>query len=360
MTKHSDSDASAGEILEHYRDLTWNELKNYLQDPQYPQSFKIDKKYEKERDFHWQVVREYPERKGKYLRPTLVLLAAEAMGVDVKLAVRTASAMQICEEWCLVHDDFEDDSMERRGRPALHRIYGSEVAVNAGDHLHVIMWKILADNISILGEEKTSRLIDEFYRILSRTVIGQTVEIRWTKSGKFNLTDKEWFFIADGKTSYYTIAGPMRLGAIIAGATAKQLDILAKLGIYLGRCFQIIDDVLDITSDFNGLKKQQGNDIYEGKRTIILSHLFRTASSPDKKKLTVIMKKSRAEKTQKEVNWVVKKMIDYGSIVYARKVASGLKDRAFDIFNTRAKFLSRPLARKKLESLMAFILERNH
>ena len=87
-------------------------------------------------DEHWEVITDYPSRRGKYLRPALVMLMAEAMSGSSEKAVYTATAMQMSEDWILIHDDWEDGSLERRGKPALHRLVSSEISVNAGDTLH--------------------------------------------------------------------------------------------------------------------------------------------------------------------------------------------------------------------------------
>src|SRR3989344_3960571 len=90
---------------------------------------------------HWKAVRDYPDRQGKYIRPTLVLLMCEMLGGDSEKALLTAAAMQTSEDWILNHDDIQDKSEERRGKPTLHRIYGLNIALNAGDASHMIMWK---------------------------------------------------------------------------------------------------------------------------------------------------------------------------------------------------------------------------
>ena len=347
-------------ILEKYKKIVWREVNRYLKDPAYPDAFKIPSRFDGEHDFHWKIVKEYPQRKGKYLRPTLLSLTAAAMGAPSEKIIKTAAAMQISEDWLLIHDDIEDGSTMRRGFPTLQKIYGVELAINAGDALQIIMWKALSDNFKVLGQQKASKIIDEFYRILTRTTLGQTTEIRWTKSNKIEFDDGDWFFIADGKTSYYTIAGPMRLGAIIAGATKNEMELITQFGLYLGRCFQLVDDILDVTGDFGGLKKQRGNDIYEGKRTVILGHLLRTAKGENKKKLLKILKKERSQKTPADVEWVIKNMSEYGSISYATKLASGLKDKSLKIFQTNLNFLRKNPARKQLETLIYFVLERKH
>lgn len=348
------------ETLKKTKRLVWPEIEKHLKDPRFPKAFEIPDKYKKLQHFHWNLVREYPERKGKYIRPTLVRLAAEAMGTNTQNTAKTAAAMQVSEDWILIHDDFEDGSLERRGKPALHRIYGNELAVNAGDTLHIIMWKILNENYSIIGAIKAEKIVGEFYSMLMRTILGQTVEIKWTKENKLDFGDKDWFFIADSKTAYYTIAGPMRLGAIIDGASEKQLEALAEFGVALGICFQLVDDVLDLTSDFEELKKQKGNDIFEGKRTLILGHLLRTASKPDRQKVVKILSKNRDQKNQNEVDWIINRMIYYGSINYAQEIARKYRGVAREIFDTKLDFLSKEPARSELKELIDFILERKY
>lgn len=346
-------------LLEKYKKVVWPEVRKYLNNPTYPPSFKIPLKYKKIEKYHWDAVKDYPTRKGKYLRPTLVIMTAEAMGTKPEKAIKTAAGMQISEEWMLIHDDFEDNSLKRRGKPALHHLYGDSLAVNAGDTLHAIMWKVFSDNTPILGHKKTNEILNEFYVQLARTTIGQSAEIVWTRDNKLNITDKDWYFICDGKTSYYTIACPMRLGAIIAGAMKSQLNSLAEFGVYLGRAFQLVDDILDVTSDFKG-KKQLGNDIFEGKRTVLLGHLLRNSTPKDKKRLTVILNKPREKKTITEVKWVIDRMDRYKSIEHAKKLADKNKNKAEEIFTKRLKFLSHQPARDNLKKLIHFVIEREY
>lgn len=347
-------------VLENKKNKVWPIINRYLNDCEYPTAFKVPKKYSKDKKLHWQMVREYPERKGKYIRPSLVLLTAEAMRIPESRALQTAAAMQISEDWLLIHDDFEDDSKFRRGKPTLHEMFGEKLAVNAGDALHAIMWKSLLDNEKVLGWKKTKKIMEEFYKILARTVLGQGVEIMWAKNEKKSLSDNDWFFIADGKTSYYTIAGPMRLGAIIAEASSKQLALLTQFGRILGRCYQLVDDILDVTSDYRGLKgKIAYNDIYEGKRTLLLGHLLRNTDIKSRNKISEFLFKPREMKSEDEVRWVVREMEETGSIAYARKIAANLAEQALKMFDKELDFLSQNKARKELRMGILFILNRN-
>jgi geranylgeranyl diphosphate synthase type II len=290
------------ETLEKTKTLVWPEIQKYLKDPIYPSQFRIPSKYKKDVDLYWKINKEYPERKGKYLRPTLVLLIAQAMGTDVTKAIKTAAAMQLSEEWILIHDDIEDNSEKRREKTTLHKIYGHELAINAGDCLHVIMWKIIND-------QNSKEINEEFYTMLMRTVLGQGVEQIWTNKGKKNITKDECLFIADSKSAYYSIAGPMRLGAMIANSTKTQLDSITEFGLYLGRCFQLVDDLIDLEQD----KK-------EGKVTLANTK----------------------------------------GIKYAKELAEEMKQKAKEIFDTKLNFLKDEPARNQLIELIDFILERKY
>lgn len=348
-------------VLEEKKKLVWPEIKKYLDNPLPPSAHSnIPAKYKKEVKEHWNMVKDYPQRQGKYVRPALLILTAEAMGLAQEKAIKLAAAMQTSEDWMLIHDDYEDNSLERRGKPALHRIYTPELAVNAGDALHFITWKIAKDTKDILGAEKAFQIIDEFYTFLTRTAIGQSIEIKWNQEKSWNLQDEDYLFIVDGKTVSYTIAGPMRLGAIAAGTNKKQLEALYRFAKPLGRCFQIRDDLLDITSTFGGLKDQKGNDIYEGKITLMLLHLFRNIKNKERKKLQSIMNKPREEKEPEEVTWVIEQMKKYGSLEYARTMGEEFAKEARTIFQTELAFLSQQPARDQLKAGIDFILERDH
>lgn len=290
------------ETLEETKKLVWPEIEKYLKDPDYPAQFSLKPEFAKDIDLYWQINKVYPERKGKYLRPTLVRLISQALGTDNETAIKTAAAMQLSEEWILIHDDIEDNSEERRGAPTLHKMHGTELAINAGDSLHIIMWKIVNDLNS-------KELSDEFYVMLLRTALGQGVEQIWTNSKAKTITEDQYFFVADSKSAYYSIAGPMRLGAIVAGASKDQLDKITEFGLYLGRCFQLVDDILDFEQD----KK-------EGKVTLANTK----------------------------------------GLEFTKKLASEMRDKAKEVFEKDLGFLNNEPARSDLIELTDFILNRDH
>lgn len=313
--------------------------------------------YEPLLEEHWQIVRDYPERKGKYLRPTLVLLMAEAMGADSSKALSTAAAMQTSEDWILIHDDLVDGSLERRGQPALHRKVEWQIAVNAGDTLHECMHRILARNYRQLPLELATRVSDEFFQMLSRTTFGQFAEIKWTIENREDMTEQDVLFTIGGKTVYYTIAGPLRLGAILAGATDEQLQRLYDFSYPLGLCFQIRDDVLDLTSDFEGQKKQKLNDIYEGKRTLILLHLLHHATADECSRVNAILQKPRETKTEQEVEYIRTLMDRYSSIDYARETAARFAEQAMTKL-AGIDFIKDEAYRRLFAGMVEYVLKR--
>ena len=346
------------DVLKEKREIVWIEIQKYLSmktEESYPND--LIRKYKGLDELHWKMILEYPERRGKYIRPTLTLLSCEAMGGDPATAVRTAAAMQTSEDWILIHDDWQDGSEERRNKPCLHRIYSAELAVNAGDTLHIIMWKMLEENVKVLGPEKAMEVIDEFYKMLMRTTLGQTAEIKWTQDNKMDMTDDDVYFILDGKTVYYTIAGPLRLGAIIAGADKRQLDEIFNFGVPLGRAFQIRDDLLNLIGDREKYGKEIGGDVLEGKRTLMLIHLLRSASAEDKKKAIEILKKPRDKKTVKDVTFVIDAMNKYGSIEYGKKKADEFTKQALNAFD-KITFYKPGKARDQLRAGIKFMATR--
>lgn len=349
------------DVLNYYRNLLWPYLETNLnQIKDYPEFCCLSSKYQSILDFHFTMVSDYPRRKGKYLRPTLLMLTAQSLGFDLNKSLPTAAAMQISEDWILNHDDIEDQSEERRGLPAIQKIYGDHLALNAGDALHILMWQVLSQNFSLLDKNIAEQIHQEFFTMLNRTILGQTIEIKWIEDHRYDLKIDDVLLIAESKTCYYTISGPMRLGAILAGASKNQLNSIYKFGLSLGKSFQIIDDLLDLTSDFSGQKKQQGNDIYEGKRTIILIHLLENIDSQNKIKLIEILNKPRTEKTAAEVAWVIDQIKTYGSLDFARQLADDYSRQARQIFDNELTFLSNEPFRSHLSACIDFITTRDH
>lgn len=279
-------------------------------------------------DRHWGMVIDYPERGGKYVRPGLLLLSCFASGGDIASAMMTAAAMEVSEDWLLIHDDFEDKSLERRGKPALQILHGDALAVNAGDHLHLIMWKILLANHDKLGCKLAGRVAERMVDFLQTTCEGQYMELSWTGSGRM-VSEEEYYEMIDRKTGWYTIIGPLQLGAIIAG-NEGALEPLVDFGYNLGRAFQIHDDWLNVFSSKTG--KELGGDILEGKRTLLLINLIEKLEEADEVETLEYVRNlftlPREEKTQGDVERIIELYKEHGCREWVRTQSLKFADNA--------------------------------
>ncbi len=274
------------------------------------------------KDFY-EIMRDYVDRQGSYRRPGLVMLTGRLFGVSEEELLLPAAAQQLSEDWILMQDDVQDDSDLRRGKPAIQKIYGWVHAFNASNIGHMAMWRMLRDYIKQVGIEKGFRMYDKFYDMLEYTVEGQHVEntfIHYTKDIS-KATEELYFRICDSKTCYYTVYGPMQIGAIAAGKGDDVLEALKEIGKPAGIAFQIADDVLDMTADEKVFGKRNFGDLYEGKVTLIILHAYKSATPAEKARIEAIYRKKRDEKTKEEIDFLREMIAKYKGIEYAQEVA---------------------------------------
>ena len=305
----------------------------------------------------YDMMRDYPSRLGKGLRSSLCILTCETFGGEREKAIRTAAALEVFQNWILIHDDIEDSSEMRRGEPVLHRKCGIPMAINIGDALHAQMWNVLMDNQKVLSQSKTLELVNEFLRMINKTTEGQHIEISWVTNNRWSQTEEDYYHMVDKKTSWYTCISPIRLGAIISDVDKSNLDLLIPFGSKLGTAFQIQDDILNLKGDEKKYGKEQGGDIMEGKRTLMLIHLLNRSDQKDRKKVLEIMNKSRSKRRTSEVDEILNLMEKYGSMDYAKTKAEEYAFEAKKLF--KKIFLKVPSSHSKtLEELIDFMVKR--
>lgn len=317
-----------------------------------PKSSKI-----REVDLLFKMMRDYPARPAKGMRPFLCVTTCKAAGGTEEEALLTAACIELFQNWILVHDDIEDGSELRRGEPALHRKYTEALALNAGDALHARMWGTLLLNRDALGLEKTFGVMEEFSRMVNETTEGQHMELAWVQAGRWDLQERDYNEMCTRKTSWYTVASPCRLGAIVAGAGGKTLDDLRDFGLRLGVAFQIQDDALNLVGDQKKYGKAKSEDILEGKRTLILLHLLSTAPKEERNGLLAIMNKSRSDKSPADVSYVLSMVDRYDAVGFARKRAAELMKEAVAILRG-IRWKGDRDAASLLESFAKFAVER--
>ena len=203
---------------------------------------------------------------GKRLRPILCLAAAEACGGRTDQALPLACAIECIHTYSLVHDDLPsmDNDDFRRGRPTCHKVFGDGIAVLAGDALLTIAFEIISRakparryDMSILLREVAVAAGSE------KLIAGQVADLE--AEGK-NAGRAELRYIHENKTAAI-LTTAVRLGAMSANASAKQLTAITDFGRSLGLAFQIIDDILDVTQTSEKLGKSAGKDVAAKKAT---------------------------------------------------------------------------------------------
>jgi geranylgeranyl diphosphate synthase, type II len=196
---------------------------------------------------------------GKRIRPVLAMAAAEAIGGDAAVAVKAGCAVELVHCSSLVHDDLPamDNDDLRRGKPTVHKIVSEGVAILVGDALMVLPLEIITETEK-LPPEVVLRLVRELAQAIGRDGIigGQTVDLE--SEGK-EITRETLRYIHQHKTADL-IAVAVRMGAISARGSGKQLASLTTYGNSLGLLFQVIDDILDVTGDTGQLGKTAGSD----------------------------------------------------------------------------------------------------
>jgi geranylgeranyl diphosphate synthase, type II len=310
----------------------------------------------KEVELLYKMMRDYPERGGKGMRPFLCVTACRAFGGDEGEALLTAASLELFQNWILIHDDIEDGSEMRRGSPALHRKYDWTLALNTGDALHGRMWYALLGNRQPLGETRTLDIMSEFAHMINETTEGQQMELSWVVSGDWQITEKDYYTMCTKKTSWYTAISPMRLGGIAAGADREKLAPLVEAGSKLGVGFQIHDDVLNLSA---GKKygKQSADDLLEGKRTLILIKLLSSLNRDEKKRFVELFGMSREDRKQ-HLDELLALIEKYRVLNYASERSEALVSEAISMLR-KVPWTGDPQAVRWIEELSRFAIERD-
>lgn len=305
----------------------------------------------------YEPMREYPRRKGKGFRITLCLTVCKAYGCNPFNARYAAGAIELFENYALVHDDIEDQSLMRRGEPALHIKYGVPLAINAGDGLLMKAWEMVLRNRTIVGDSRTLKLFKEFGQICLKAAEGQSIELEWISKGVWNITKEDYLEMIKRKTAWYTCIGPCRMGAIVAGANDKELSKLTDFAAPLGIAFQLQDDVLDLSQTEEVSGKEPAEDLYEGKRTLMIIRLFELCNGDERKRIVDILKKPRESKVTNDVNYLLKLIERYDCVSYAKKAIQKLSVRSRGALE-RLSLVDRE-SRTELEHVVDFVVGRD-
>jgi geranylgeranyl diphosphate synthase, type II len=305
--------------LKRYNQLTLDTLLGYLPNRE-PRKFLYD------------LVSDYPSRPGKGFRPGLCISTCKAFGGSEKAALNSAVAIELFHNAFLIHDDVEDESEFRRGKETLNKRYGHGIAINVGDAMNVLSLRPLMSNITKIGPVLTWSVFNEIEHMVTQCVEGQAMELGWVKDNICELGDGDYLKMILKKTCWYTIIHPCRIGCLIATQGEFDLDLFNRFGYFMGSAFQIQDDLLNLLGEESNYGKEIGGDIWEGKRTLILIHLFRTCSDGENIRLQQFLKTPRADRKYPDVKWVYDLMYKYNCFDYAISCAKQLAGAALKEF----------------------------
>jgi len=238
----------------------------------------------------------------------MLLLAAEACGMDAEPLASAAGSIELIHNFTLIHDDIMDNADVRRGRPSVHKLWGQSGAILAGDTLYSKAFQVLGMTAA------KPELILGAMNMLSRTCTdiceGQWLDLEFEVRER--VSEEEYMEMIEKKTGvlYGASAG---MGALLAGAKPEVVRALDEFGRMTGMGFQLQDDVIDLTAPENVSGKRRGGDLIEGKKTLIMIHAFANNAKVD-----VF---GRKDATPEEIEKAILVLQKSGSIEYARSRA---------------------------------------
>lgn len=264
-------------------------------------------------DEMYKAMRHLLDAGGKRLRPSALLLAAEAVGGKPENVIPSAVAIELIHNFTLIHDDIMDVADLRRGLPTVHKKWGTSGAIIAGDALYSKAFEILSTTKS-----EPERLVESL-ELTSKTCTdiceGQWMDINFQT--RTNVTEEEYMRMVEKKTGVL-FATALKIGATLSGANRDQARALWDFGRLAGVGFQIYDDVIDLITPEEILGKAQGGDIIEGKRTLIMIHAL--------SKGITIEAFGKSNATRSEISAAINKLKDSGSIEYSMNKAIAFVD----------------------------------
>jgi geranylgeranyl diphosphate synthase type II len=209
------------------------------------------------------------EAGGKRIRPVLVYSFCNALGGDYRKAAAPAAAIEMIHTFSLIHDDLPamDNDDFRRGKPSCHKAFGEAMAILAGDALSVQPFEIIA-NDEILTAEQKVKIISCLAKAVGREgmIGGQVIDME--NEERSDVDEANLRNMYRHKTGQLIVVSCI-MGCICAGADEAKIQAAADYGFKLGLAFQIIDDILDVTSTTEELGKPVGSDAEENKTTFV-------------------------------------------------------------------------------------------
>jgi len=298
---------------------------------------------------------DFLDRGGKRWRPSLFLLVVEALGKDPKGLLDFAIIPEVVHNGTIMIDDVEDNSEFRRGKPCTHRLFGLDVAVNAGNAMYYLPLLSLIKNRDKLSADKLSKIYEIYVQEMIHISFGQAVDIAWHKglADADKITEPQYMQMCAYKTG--TLARmAAKIAAVLCDASEDTVERLGRFAEAIGVAFQIQDDILDLSSSrFAKRKGGRGQDITEGKRSLIVIQALQKATQRDRKRLIEILNMHTTnQRLRNEAIQILKK---HDSIGYAKETARKMVAESWEEVD---RLLQPSDAKDKLKAFATYLVER--
>jgi octaprenyl-diphosphate synthase len=242
---------------------------------------------------------------GKRLRPMLLLLAARLAGYVGPRSVRLACVVEMLHTATLIHDDVVDQAPLRRGRPSANVQWGDDASVLVGDHLY-------SKSFAMLVRDNDRAVMETLARSTVSMTEAEVFQLELKRSGV--TTEADYLRIITQKTASF-MSACCRIGALLGGLPAGQVDALTQYGLDIGVAFQISDDSLDFVANQDRLGKAIGADLREGKRTLPLIAMLARATPAESERVKSLLK--RRDLDAEEIDEIRRYVVDHEGVEYA-------------------------------------------
>ncbi len=299
----------------------------------------------------WEIL----DRGGKRWRPALFLLICEALGKDSENCLDFAIIPEVVHNGTLIIDDIEDSSELRRGKPCTYRIFGVDLAVNAGNAMYYLPLLPLMEKKAELPAETLRDIYEVYVQEMINLSLGQAMDITWHRgiANADRLNEQDYLQMCAYKTG--TLARmSAKISAVLAGASKELVEKLGRFAESIGVAFQMQDDVLDLTGkEFAKKKGGVGQDVTEGKRTLMVIHTLKNASSADRKRLIQILNMHTSDQTLRDE--AIALMQKYRAMEHVTRTATRIVEESWKDVD---KLLPASEAKEKLKAFAEFLIKR--
>ncbi len=296
------------------------------------------------------------DRGGKRWRPALFLLICEALGKDSDCCLDFSIIPEVIHNGTLIIDDIEDSSKLRRGKPCTYKIFQIDIAVNAGNAMYYLPLLPLMTQKAKLTPEMERDVYEVYVQEMINLSMGQAMDIAWHRgiANADKLDEEDYLQMCAYKTG--TLARmAAKMAAVLSGADKPLVEKLGRFAESIGIAFQMQDDILDVTGvEFAKTKGGVGQDITEGKRSLMVIYTLKKANSADKKRLIEILNMHTSDQALR--GEAIALMQKYNAVEHVKHTAERIVEESW---SEAEKLLPTPEAKEKLNQFAEFLIKRN-